>query len=172
MIFLKRKLKKCCRSIQTDGRTVIAGIIIVLFAGILVRLLSGSPIFMLRVCGLWGSIPKIWFFTAMWTMWYIVLGFCFGFILGTKNPGKGLCKYKGSFWFVIMMIFNIVWYPLFFKAGAIFLSLADILIIIFFCLLCAFEYFKIQKAVGCIMLLHLLWLLWCFILNVKALLSI
>ncbi len=172
MIFLGRKLKKSCRNIQTDGRAVIAGIIIILFAGILVRLLSGSPVIMLRVTGLWGKIPKIWFFTVTWTFWYILLGFSFGFILGTKAPGKSIYKYKGSFWFVIMMIFNIIWYPLFFKAGAMFLALTDILLIIVFCILCGLEYFKIQKIIGCIMLLHVLWLIWCFILNVKALLSI
>ncbi|MBQ8207331.1 MAG: tryptophan-rich sensory protein [Clostridia bacterium] len=169
---IKKKLISSCRRVKTDGKTVIAGTAIVLLAGLLSRFLSGSPLYMLRLTGLWNNIPRAWFFTIVWTLWYILLGFSFGFILGSKTVGKELCKYKGSLWFVTMMVFNIVWYPLFFKAGAVFLALIDIALIIFFCFLAAIEYIKVYKPIGFIFFAHIAWLIWCFFINMRAFLSI
>ncbi len=170
-----RFTKKCAVSIKScyvNGKAVVLGIVIVLFCGILSRILSGSPVYMLRLTSLYGKIPKSWFFILWWTIWYIALGFCFGFALGTSKVTKTVCKYKGSLWFVIMMVFNIIWYPLFFKAGTVFLALADAALIIFFCLLSSIEYLKLNKLIGTIMFAHLGWLIWCFLINLKAFLCI
>lgn len=169
---LKRHLLSACSRNKADGKTVITGIAIVLLAGVLARLLSGSPLYMLRLTGIRNCVPKAWVFTLIWTVWYIALGFSFGFILGSRSPGKEICKYKGSLWFVCMMIFNIIWYPLFFKAGTVFIALMDSLLIILFCLLTALQYFKISRVIGVIFALHLAWLLWCFAINLKVFLSI
>ena len=171
MKFLKR-ITLSCRHICVDGKTVLTGIIIVLLAGMLSRLLSGSPIYMLRFTGLWHRVPKAWMFTIIWTFWYVLLGFCFGFVLGSKTIVREVHKYKGSLWFVVMMVFNIIWYPLFFKAGAVFLSLVDVALIILFCFLAAWEYLKLYKFIGVMMLSHILWLFWCFFINLKAFFSI
>ena len=161
-----------CQRSRADGRIIFASIAIILFFGILSRVLSGSPLYMLRLTGVKNQIPRAWVFTCIWTLWYILLGFSFGFILGSKRPGKDVCKFKGSLLFVCMMIFNIVWYPLFFRAGAVFIALADIVIIMLFCFLTTVEYFKVNKAIGFILLAHLVWLVRCFMINLKAFLSI
>ncbi|MBE6538809.1 MAG: tryptophan-rich sensory protein [Ruminococcaceae bacterium] len=168
----RNKLLASCCKLKTDGKTVIAGTVSVLIAGLLSRFLSGSPIYILRFTGLWHKVPPLWFFSLIWTLWYILLGFCFGFILGSRPIGKDVFKYKGSLWFVIMMIFNIVWYPLFFKAGAFFLALVDAGLIIFFALLTAFEYYKIHKIVGCLIFIHIFWLVWCLGINLRVFFSI
>ncbi|MEE0969723.1 MAG: TspO/MBR family protein, partial [Clostridia bacterium] len=165
---IKNRIFSCFKRAKTDGRAVIIGIIIVFFAGVLSRLLSGSPIYMLRFCGLWNKVPKAWVFTLIWSFWYIFLGFCFGFVLGSKPIGREVSKYKGSLWFVIMLVFNVIWYPLFFKAGAIFIALIDVIVIMLFCFLCAVEYFKVYRAIGVCIFLHFAWLIWCFFMNAAA----
>ncbi len=165
---IKNSIKRC----RADGVSVIAGILSVFSVGLLSRLLSGNPLYMLRFCNLGNSIPKAWVFTVIWSVWYIALGFCFGFVLGSRRIGSDIPKYKGSMWFVIMLIFNAVWYPLFFKSGTVFLALVDILIIILFCFLCMVEYIKVYKIMGIVFLLHLVWLMWCFFINLKVFLSI
>ena len=167
----KRILSSCSRA-RADARIIIASVVIILFFGILSRALSGSPLYMLRLTGLKNQIPRAWVFTLIWTLWYIILGFSFGFILGCKKAGKDIYRFKGSLWFVCMMVFNIVWYPLFFRAGAVFIALADIAIIAFFCFLTAIEYYKVNKFIGFLIFSHLVWLVRCFTINLQAFLSI
>lgn len=168
----KKKILSSCRKSRADIRVIIASIVIVLFFAFLSRILSGSPIYMLRFIGMKNQIPRAWVFSCIWTFWYIILGFSFGFVLSCKKAGKDVYKFKGSLWFVCMMIFNIVWYPLFFRAGAIFISLADIVIIALFCLLTAKEYYKINKAIGIALFCHLVWLVHCFVINFRVFLNI
>lgn len=172
MRFKRNKILSSCRKIKTDGKTVIVCTLTVLLAGLLSRFLSGSPLYILRFTGLWHNVPPMWFFGIIWTLWYILLGFCFGFILGSRPIGKDIYKYKGSLWFVIMMVFNIIWYPLFFKAGAFFLALIDAALIIIFALLTATQYCRIHKIVGSFIFLHIIWLIWCFIINLRVFFSI
>ncbi len=169
---LKKQILSSCKKSRADGRVIIASITIVLFFGILSRVLSGNPIYMLRLTGLKNQIPRTWIFSLIWTFWYIVLGFSFGFILGSKKAGKDIYKFKGSLWFVCMMIFNVVWYPLFFRAGAVFIALVDIVIIALFCLLTAKEYYKINRFIGFMLFCHLAWLVRCFAINLHAFLNI
>ena len=172
MRFNKNKILVSCRRAKTDGRAVIAGIAIVLLAGILSRVLSGSPLYMLRLTGLWHKVPRSWVFVLIWTFWYALLGFIFGFVLGSRQTGKEVHKYKGSLWFVIMLVFNFIWYPLFFKAGTVFLALVDSALILFFCVLAALEYYKVYKIFGIGLICHAIWLVWCLVMNFSAFLSI
>lgn len=168
----KNKILFSLKKIRTDGRCVIISTAVVLLAGMLSRLLSVSPIYMLRITGLWHKIPPTWFFVLLWTVWYGILGFCFGMVIGSSQMGRDLNKYKGSLWFVLMMVFNIIWYPLFFKAGTFFLALIDLAIIIFFCFCAAVEYFKFFKIIGIVFFIHLFWLIWCFCINFTVFLRI
>lgn len=156
---------KCHR---IDGIPVIAGVVCVSLAGLLSRFLSGSPLPVLHIIGMKQALPPTWVFFLIWLFSYLVLGFCFGAVLGSRALGKEVNKYKGSFFFTVMIVFNIVWYPLFFKAGAFFFALIDILFIILFCFLTAVQYMKVNKIFGICMFIHMIWLLYCFILNFTA----
>ncbi|MBQ8005714.1 MAG: tryptophan-rich sensory protein [Clostridia bacterium] len=172
---MRYRRKSCfnlCSRVKTDGRAVIAGTAIVLAFGLLSRFLSGSPLYMLRLTGISGKIPGVWFFSLVWCLWYAFLGFSFGFVLGSHCPGRAVHKYKGSLWFVLMLVFNLVWYPLFFRAGAIFTSLVDAAIILLFCVLTALEYYKVCKGIGILMFCHGFWLFWCLTINCIAFFSI
>lgn len=160
------------RPCRIDGRAVITGTVTVFISGIIVRLLSGSPLPMLRISGLHGRIPPVWFFSLIWLFWYAFIGFIFGCVLGDKNHCSEVHKYKGCFWFVIMMLFNLVWYPLFFGAGAFFLALADLALILFFAVLSGIEFFKVKKEFGICIFMHVLWLAYCFTINAYALFSV
>lgn len=158
-----------CRS---NGRSIIIGIIIVSFCGILSRLLSCPPMRTIHILGLKGSIPPTWIMILIWMIWYILLGVCCGSVLGCRMRSKEVYKYKGSMFFVIMMVFNIIWYPMFFSANAIFLAFWDIVIMLFFCLLTAFSYMKVYLFAGACMFIHCVWLLYCLIINGFAIMKI
>ena len=160
------------RHCEINGIAIIVSIFTFLFIGILVRALSGSPLYMMRLSDIHDILPPIWVFILVWSIWYVLLGFCFGFVIGGSFPGRRTEKFKGSLCLVVMMVFNYIWYPLFFSAKTPFLALADILIIAFFCFLTFLEYRKISKLIAFIILVHFLWIIWCFSLNFKIFIGI
>lgn len=172
---MKRRAKRTflgCGRMRSDKRTVVIGTVLVFISGLISRLLSGSPLRMLHITGARAIVPPVWLFMLVWLAWYLLLGFCFGFILGSEPVGKSVHKYKGCFWFIVMMIFNVLWYPLFFKAGMIFLALIDLAFILVFCVLTFLEYRRIHKTVGLILFLHMIWLIFCLCINIRIFIHI
>lgn len=168
MSFFKR-IKRNCSPCRLNGKLVIICVFCVLFFGLLSRFLSRPPYLTLKMLDLDGISPPPFLMGILWTLWYAVIGFCLGAVLSCGVHGKQVHVYKGSMYLIVALVFNFVWYPLFFGGNAFFLAFWNCLVIIFFTLMAALEYLKVYFFAGICMFMHIVWLLYCSILNALAL---
>lgn len=164
-----RRLKRALGGCRINGRIVLICVFLVLFFGLLSRFLCRPPYLTLKMLGLDKISPPAWVMSLVWTIWYALVGFCLGAVLSCDTPGKQVHVYKGSMYLIVSLVFNLVWYPLFFGGNVIFLAFWNCLVIIFFTLLAAFEYAKVYFFAGLCMFIHIIWLIYCAFLNALAL---
>ena len=169
----KRKkgiIKNCIQQTVYEVRTInlklaLIGGACAFVLGVLSFIIGGSPTYLLHMLKMPVSLPTRWFFKLSWSAWYFLLGAVFTIASSSCERSKQIYKLQGNMLFIIMMIFNYIWYPLFFGAEAIFLALiacAAVIILSFF-VFC--KYIKVSYVCGSVMLLHLLWLFYLFCLN-------
>ncbi len=143
---------------------VICGIC-VLIGGIVSFCIGGSPTYLLRMLKMPAGLPTRWFFKVSWTLFYFLLGAAFGTVLVCKERCKQIHKYQGNMFFVIMCVFNYIWYPLFFGAEAVFLALVACVAMVILDYFVMRNYFKVNFLCGCIAFLHMVWLGYMLCLN-------
>lgn len=152
---------------QIDWRCAAIGAAIVLACGIFSAALTalcggrGAMYYMLVKPPL--SPPRV-LFPIVWTILYILIGGAAGAIWCSHCCGDAQ-KYKGLLFFSIMMVFNIVWSPLFFAGNAYFLALIDIFIMIVLTVLTICWFGRCNAACALAMAIYLVWLLFAFYLN-------
>ncbi len=166
--FLKR-IKRTLGSYRLNGKIVLTCVFCVLFFGMLSRFLSRPPYLTIKLLGLDDIFPPPFVMGIIWTLWYIAVGFCLGAVLSCRVHGKQVHVYKGSMYLIVALVFNLVWYPLFFGGNAFFLAFWNCLVIILFTILAAIEYLKVYAFAGACMFIHIIWLAYCAILNALAL---
>lgn len=108
--------------------------------------------------------PPRTFFPIIWTILYLLIGGAAGAIRGSRCCHDSH-KYRALLVFAVMMIFNIIWLPLFFAANAFFLALIDILIMMVLTAWLVALFWRCSVTAGLIMAVYLLWLLFSFFLN-------
>lgn len=81
-------------------------------------------------------------------------------------------KYDKNFWislpfifFIIQLLLNISWYPLFFTSRKICISVILLCLIIFFVLLTTKQFYKYNKTAAYLLIPYLLWLIFALYLN-------
>ena len=162
----KIRLRSTIRSelCSINGRCVIIGALTVLFCGILSAFAGGSTE-SYRELELPAFAPPAFIFPIVWTVLYLLIGGAAGAVARSCERASEAEKYKGLLFFVIMMIFNFIWSPLFFGAGAYFAAFVTILmmIILTFFIICYFG--RIYKIAAAAMTLYLLWLFFAAYLN-------
>ncbi len=166
---LSCKLRRAMHGCRINGKIVLVCVFTVLFFGFMSRFLSRSPYLTLKMLGIGDVSPPPWVMSLVWTLWYALVGFCLGAVLSCDLPRKQVYVYKGSMYLIVSLVFNLVWYPLFFGGHVIFLAFWNCLVIILFTLMAAFEYIKVYFFAGLCMFIHVVWLLYCAFLNALAL---
>ncbi len=167
-IFKKAKHKLSCvikaELARMDLRCIIAGAVIILLCGLLSALAAGST-------SLYGELerprwaPPAFLFPIVWTVIYLLIGGAVGAIACVCDRSLESEKLKGLLFFVIMMVFNFIWSPLFFAARAFFAAFVAIImmIILTFFIICFFG--RIYKTAAAAMILYLAWLFFAAYLN-------
>ena len=149
---------------RIDMKCVLIGAGVTLFIGFLSAIAGGSAM-IYRVLTRPIGAPPAFLFPIIWTVIYLLIGGAVAAVVCVRD--RVLCgdKFKGLFFFVIMMVFNFIWYPLFFRAGAFFAAFIAILIMIAatFLTLCAFS--RIYLVSTAAMIIYLVWLIFAAYLN-------
>lgn len=88
----------------------------------------GSPIDMIHKLNGIGAIPPIWILNLLSFLFFFLLGFSLGSIINaTKNKANigetESCAYRGAMYLSCGFFLALLWFPLFFFAEKIFLSL-------------------------------------------------
>lgn len=170
-IFKKTRHKLSCtvraELARMNFRCVIAGAVIILLCGFLSSLAAGPT-------SLYGEIelpkwaPPAFLFPIVWTVLYLLIGGAAGAVACVCDRSLESDKLKGLLFFVIMMVFNFIWSPLFFGAQAFFAAFAAIvmMIILTFFIICFFG--RIYKVAAAVMVLYLAWLFFAAYLNLAV----
>ncbi|HEY1606378.1 MAG TPA: TspO/MBR family protein [Allosphingosinicella sp.] len=107
-------------------------------------------------------MPPGWAFPVAWTILYIMLGLALALILHARGA-RGRPLAIGLF--VVQLVLNYGWSPLFFGAHKVSLAFAAILAMLAIAAAAAFLFFRIRRAAGLLMLPYLAWLLFAGALN-------
>lgn len=149
---------------RINFKCVIAGAIIILLCGALSAIAGGSAMAFCELERPKGT-PPAFIFSIVWTILYILIGGAAGAVACCHDRSVENDKYKGLLFFVIMMIFNFVWFPLFFGAGALFAAFLDIIIMIILTVFTFIFFRRVFKIAGWVMIIYLLWLFYAAFLN-------
>lgn len=105
----------------------------------------GSPFDMIHKLNGIGTIPPIWILNLLTIVFFFLLGFSLGSIINAAknriNVGeRELCVYRGAIFLSCAFFLALLWYPLFFFAEKLFLSLFVSIVCLIFSILCAIEW--------------------------------
>ncbi|MCE7798563.1 tryptophan-rich sensory protein [Sphingobium sufflavum] len=107
-------------------------------------------------------MPPGWAFGAAWTILYILLGLALAVVIGARRaPGRGLAITI----FIVQIILNFLWSPLFFAAHEVTVAFYLILLILVLSVLTTLLFARVRTAAAVLMLPYLLWLCFAAFLN-------
>ncbi|MBQ9798012.1 MAG: tryptophan-rich sensory protein [Clostridia bacterium] len=133
--------------------------------GILIRFFVGSPHLVILSLNIETMIPPVWLMTLLWTLSFLIVGCAAGFVLGYRARGCEVDKYKGGMLFVLLAVLELCWYPTFFGAGLLFLSVLESILILCLGIGTTLCFYRVSRFSGMLLLLHDLWLIYLLILN-------
>ena len=138
-------------------------------AGILVRVGVGSPYRTIHALGIEEMIPSAFLMAVVWTFSFFTVGCAGGFLLAYQTAADRAEKYKGCMYFVLLFGLELCWYPTFFGANLIFLSVLLCILILCTSLATTFCCYRVTSFSGILMLAHDVWLIYMLLLNFAAL---
>ncbi|MBU4315549.1 tryptophan-rich sensory protein [Patescibacteria group bacterium] len=114
--------------------------------------------------------PPSWLFGPVWTMLYTLMGVAF-YLLWTRTPQ--LFKRNESknlvFLFLIHLVFNAIWSPIFFGLHQIAFALVIIIVMVISLTYIMYKAWNIDRRVTYILIPYLAWILFASILNLALL---
>ena len=110
--------------------------------------------------------PPSWIFSPVWTILYTTL--IVSVILYSLGYTKEN-KLSGYVFFIIQLILNLCWSPVFFGLHNIFLGLIIIIFMDIFAILTAIKFFKVSKLAGSLLVPYIIWILFATYLNIAFL---
>lgn len=106
--------------------------------------------------------PPGWVFATVWTVLYILLGLAITMVLCARGArGRGFAISI----FIVQMILNFSWSPLFFGAHQVTLALYLIVAMLVLAVITAFSFWRIRTGAGLLMLPYVAWLCFAAFLN-------
>lgn len=149
---------------RINFKCVIIGAVIILLCGILSALAGGSTESYRELVRPRLAPPAI-LFPIVWTVLYVIIGGAAGAVACSCDKSSEADKYKGLLFFVIMMVFNFVWSPLFFGAGAYFAAFVAIIMMIVLTFFIIIFFRRVCRISAWAMIPYLLWLFFAAYLN-------
>lgn len=104
--------------------------------------------------------------SVSWLLLATMIGGSTGIIFSNIERFREIYKYKGIFLYILMMIFNILWMPLLYRANNPVLAFVDIFIIGIFVFFIIYYYSKINYISTFVMLLYFVWILFVTCVNI------
>lgn len=107
--------------------------------------------------------PPGWVFPIVWSILYLLMAIAFYRIWLSGKSGKNVSK--AMTYYFIQLALNLIWPIIFFKFNLYGLAFIDLLLLLIFILLTTFEFFKIDKIAGILMIPYIIWVSFAGILN-------
>jgi len=106
--------------------------------------------------------PPNWLFAPVWTVLYVLIFASLAIYINSENTDK---KW-GYIFFVIQMLLNIIWSPVFFGLQSLSFGLIVIILLDTFVILTIIKFFQVSKIAGILLIPYLLWIIFATYLNV------
>lgn len=147
-----------------NWKFVLLSAVIMLFLGMLTGIFGGSSY--LYQCLVRPRIaPSVASFIIIWSILYLLIGASVGFILGlTKCLGNN-CVHRSLFWLALVILSNLLWYPIFFGLGAFVIAFLVLILHLFLTLVAMGKLFRTSFIVFLVLLFYSIWLFFCLFLN-------
>ena len=107
--------------------------------------------------------PPGWVFPIVWTILYFLMAVAVYRVLLKGQMGEFINK--AIFLFVIQLGLNFLWSIIFFRFQLFGLAFLELLLLLVFILLTTFEFFKIDKTAGILMIPYIIWVSFAGVLN-------
>ena len=107
--------------------------------------------------------PPNWLFAPVWSLLYLMMGFAWGHINAIASDSR-IIK-KANTLFVIQLIFNALWSLIYFGAHNVSYALLDIIFLWLSLSFTVYQFFKISKLSGWLLVPYILWTSYATILN-------
>ena len=106
--------------------------------------------------------PPAWVFAPVWIFFYtaLLISVILYSVTITKKDKK-----SGFIYFIIHMIFNLLWSPVFFQLHQINIAFFIIIIVLISAFIMVIKFFSISKLAGGILIPYLIWLMYATYLN-------
>jgi translocator protein len=100
-------------------------------------------------------IPPGWVFGAAWTTLYTLMGIALAIVLAAPPSRE---RARGLAFFLVQIIFNYAWSPVFFRMGMIDWAYLIVLAMIVFAIATAWFFWRVNRVAGLLLLPYLVWL--------------
>lgn len=107
--------------------------------------------------------PPGWVFPIVWTILYILMGIAAYRVWQQGKQGQDVKK--ALVLYAIQLFFNFLWSIVFFRFRLYGLAFVELLVLLVFILLTTFEFFKIDKVSGYLMIPYIVWVSFAGVLN-------
>lgn len=107
--------------------------------------------------------PPNWLFGPVWSLLYLMMGFSWGHINAISSDYR-LIK-RANILFVAQLILNALWSIFYFGLRSINYALIDIILLWFILVFTIYQFFKISRLAGWLLVPCLLWLSYAAVLN-------
>ena len=155
-----------CRRIPWPAALVCGTVLVI--AGGMVTTICGAPLHSQGALLLGDRMPSVAWMTLLWSVWYFLLGASFGCVIKLGGVGgvislsmRTLYGYRGSLYFLPMILLGYLWYPLFFWAARFTLCVFLSALLVLLALAAGLNYWRVMRVAGAIVLLHAIFLLCC-----------
>ena len=100
--------------------------------------------------------PPLWVFSPVWTVLYIMI---FSALTVYLIKYRWMDKTQGVMWFVVQMILNLMWTPVFFGLKNIGLALVVVLLLDFAVFKTMMSFYKVSFLAGRLFIPYFIWVL-------------
>lgn len=110
-------------------------------------------------------MPPGWVFATAWTILYILMGLALAIVLHARGAqGRGAAIGL----FLVQLLLNLAWSPLFFRAHQVGAALGLILVLTLLVALTLLMFWRIRRLAGALLLPYLVWLVFASFLNYEV----
>lgn len=136
--------------------------IIYLVLGIAVRIMAKSPYEALHRIDSDGILPPLWIFNILSLSVCFLCGIAAGQILEQvmkmrPAPHVELYACKGTIFYICLLFLSLLWYPAFFVAESLFLTVISLISIFLLCLCTSYMWSRVRSSAAFIILLSSAW---------------
>ncbi len=142
-------------------KPLIISVLSALAVGGLSGLAVGQDFVRYKVLELPAGSPPGWVFPVVWNILYILMGISAYLVWSSKSR----LKEPAVFLYVVQLIVNFLWAPLFFGAGWYLFALLWLLFLLYLAAAMVYDFYQISPLTAYLQIPYLLWLLFAAYLN-------